>query len=111
MLIAVHTDIYAGAEISGSASKKELQTAAQRHRNDLASLEVRDPSFYAYLKQTDEDLLEFGDEEADLEDLSESDAEMGEPSDTEVLLLFACQRYAAKQSHGWCCRLMSLPKL
>lgn len=50
---------------------EQLEPSIQQHRAELDSLAQRDPDFYAYLKETDEDLLAFGAGEA--EDESEED--------------------------------------
>lgn len=52
----------------------KLQGAVSRHKQQLEALRERDPEFYAYLQQTDAELLGFGeDDESDLEDESEDE--------------------------------------
>ena len=59
---------------SDSDSDLEALDDADVHREELEALQAKDPEFYKHLKDSDPDLLEFGDL-AEVDDLSASDGE------------------------------------
>ncbi|KIY92006.1 hypothetical protein MNEG_15957, partial [Monoraphidium neglectum] len=68
----------AGDAVAGDNVR--LKGAVARHRAQLEALKARDPEFYAYLQQSDAELLGFGagaddDEDADEDDADEDDEE------------------------------------
>ena len=56
---------------SGDGGAEQLEPTIRQHRAELEALAQRDPEFYAYLKETDEDLLAFGVGEAESSDNDE----------------------------------------
>lgn len=60
---------------SGDGDAEQLEPTIRQHRAELEALAQRDPEFYAYLKETDEDLLAFGAGEAES---SDDDADLAE---------------------------------
>lgn len=54
------------------------EKSIRQHRAQLESLAERDPDFYAYLKETDEDLLAFGGSEEDSSDAEEAGSDASE---------------------------------
>jgi len=54
------------------------EKSIRQHRAQLESLAERDPDFYAYLKETDEDLLAFGGSEDDSSDAEEAGSDASE---------------------------------
>ena len=72
---------------SAGSTKGGLAEEAARHKADLEALQSQDPEFYAYLQQTDRELLDFdagsSDSEAELEAAGEdedSQAHVGQAS-------------------------------
>jgi hypothetical protein len=63
---------------SGDGDAEQLEPTIRQHRAELEALAQRDPEFYAYLKETDEDLLAFGAGEAES---SDDDAGLAEELD------------------------------
>jgi nucleolar complex protein 2 len=69
-----------------AADSQRLKGQISKHRQQLEALKTKDPEFYAYLQQTDAQLLGFGEGEEgeeDLEDLSESSDEGSDSEDNQ----------------------------
>ncbi|KAJ9520966.1 hypothetical protein QJQ45_022715 [Haematococcus lacustris] len=72
----------AGGSDPVAADNRQLRGAVGRHRAQLAALKEKDPEFWAYLQQTDADLLGFGAEEGDDDD-EEDDEDEDDDDDEE----------------------------
>ncbi|KAK9822072.1 hypothetical protein WJX74_004970 [Apatococcus lobatus] len=57
---------------------RKLKTEMSQHEAQLAALRERDPEFYAYLQQTDQELLDFKADEDESDQDEETEADAGE---------------------------------
>lgn len=68
-----------GAESDGSepvqAQNKQYRTEIASHQAQLEALKQQDPEFYQYLQQTDQELLNFGQDDDEDEDDDEEEQE------------------------------------
>lgn len=62
---ASEATVAAAARGDADGDDEELEPSIRQHRAELEALVQQDPEFYAYLKETDEDLLAFGVGEGD----------------------------------------------
>lgn len=68
------------------AQNKKYKSDIASHQEQLQALKDQDPEFYEYLQQTDQELLDFG-QDGDEEEEEEEEEAMQEASDEEQVRL------------------------